>query len=114
MIQPWIGFDLDDTLATYEKWNGVFHIGEPILPMIEILKKHLNLGYKCKIMTARVGKGNNIELATKAIHHWLEGLGLPKLEVTAEKDYGMLLLYDDRCVAVESGTGIILGGKEII
>lgn len=31
----WIGVDLDGTLAHYEGWKGVEHIGEPIPAMVE-------------------------------------------------------------------------------
>jgi hypothetical protein len=28
----WIGVDLDGTLAHYDGWKGIDHIGEPIKP----------------------------------------------------------------------------------
>ena len=30
----WVGVDLDGTLAHWDGWKGVEHIGEPIQPMI--------------------------------------------------------------------------------
>ena len=107
MNEGWVGFDLDGTLAKYVSWNGPQSIGEPIKSMIEILKKYLSNGWKCKIFIARAYYG--IE-ATTAIHKWLKNQGLPELEVTNIKDFAMAYLYDDRCVVVETNTGKILGG----
>ena len=28
----WYGFDLDGTLAKYDGWKGIDHIGEPVKP----------------------------------------------------------------------------------
>ncbi len=111
MNQGWIGFDLDDTLASYDGWHGEEHIGEPIIPMILKLQQFINAGYKCKIFTARAGNGI---AQINHIHNWLNHYGLPSLEVTNIKDFNCICFYDDRCIAVESGTGIILGGKEIV
>lgn len=50
----WYGFDLDGTLAVYDKWRGIEHIGEPVKPMVEIVKKMHDEGKVVKIVTARV------------------------------------------------------------
>lgn len=112
MSSAWIGFDLDGTLATYGSWQGVNHIGEPIMPNINRLRSLLARGMTCKIMTARVSRGGaEAQVAVTAIHHWLKKNGLPKLEVVSAKDYAMLFLIDDRAVAVETNTGVIMGGS---
>ena len=28
--EEWVGFDLDGTLAKYDGWKGIDHIGEPV------------------------------------------------------------------------------------
>lgn len=97
----WIGFDLDGTLAKYTTWQGSHHIGEPIEPMVNHLKKYLHAGYTVKIMTARATDPQTIPY----IEQWCKkhiGLVLP---ITTQKDYGMIRLYDDRAVAVEHNTG---------
>ena len=33
--KKWIGFDLDGTLAEYNGWEGIEHIGKPIKPIVE-------------------------------------------------------------------------------
>lgn len=107
-MNSWIGVDLDGTLAHYDKWRGIEHIGEPIPKMVERVKNWLSEGIEVKIFTARVGKGNDKELATKSIKEWtLKHIGV-ELSVTCEKDYGMIELWDDRCVSVEKNTGEIL------
>ena len=98
----WIGFDLDGTLAHYDSWQGIGHIGEPIPTMINVLRAFLTAGHRCKIFTARAVNG---EEQIKHIQDWLEAQGLPRLEVTATKDYYMECFFDDRCFQVETNTG---------
>jgi hydroxymethylpyrimidine pyrophosphatase-like HAD family hydrolase len=106
----WIGCDLDGTLAVYNGWVGPEHIGEPIPRMVARIKEHLANGYTVKIMTARVCDG--LESTRKAIEDWTERHLGQRLEVTNQKDYDMLFLYDDRCFQVEINTGRIIGYDE--
>lgn len=105
-MRGWIGFDLDGTLAHYDRWRGVDHIGGPVPRMVEKLRAHLNAGDHVKIFTARVA-GNDPRVVP-IIQDWLEHHDLPRLEVTNVKDFGMILLYDDRCVQVRPNTGITI------
>lgn len=110
MSNGWIGFDLDGTLAKYDGWQGNNNIGDPILPILDLLLGFLAKGQEVRIMTARVSSMNpNREEARKAIELWCFvhiGVVIP---VTAEKDFEMIDLYDDRCHHVEANTGRILG-----
>jgi hypothetical protein len=118
---PWIGFDLDGTLAEYTHWVGPHVIGKPIWPMVAMVKGYLAEGMRVKIFTARVGPhGTNYEdgraidpehvtKAREAIENWcIEQFG-QKLEVTCEKDFNMLFIFDDRAVQVEPNTGKVIG-----
>lgn len=105
----WIGVDLDGTLAHYEDWSGVYHIGSPIAPMVERVKRWVAKGYCVKIFTARYSEANDKAVVTKVIQDWLEANGMPRLEVTATKDFKMVQLWDDRCVQVQPNTGIPVG-----
>lgn len=108
-IQGWIGVDLDGTLAYYDDWKGIEHIGEPIPEMVERVRKWIEEGKTVKIFTARVGKGNDADRARAIIIDWCsEHIGRP-LEVTCEKDFGMIELWDDRCTQVIPNTGKTLG-----
>ena len=111
MGQGWVGIDLDGTLALYTGWKGIDKIGEPILPMLELVKGLLAQGIHIKILTARVSskvpEDQRIK-AREAITAWtLEHLG-KKLPITAEKDFAMIECYDDRAITVEYNTGQIM------
>jgi hypothetical protein len=45
----WIGVDLDGTLAHYDGWKGADHIGEPIAPMVERVKRWLSEGHEVRV-----------------------------------------------------------------
>lgn len=59
--EGWYGFDLDGTLAKYDGWKGIDHIGEPVKPMVELIKRMHDEGKVVKIMTARVAPRENLE-----------------------------------------------------
>lgn len=104
MSEGWIGIDLDGTLAHYDKWRGIEHIGVPIPKMVEVVRNCLAGDMTIKIFTARA----NEKGAISHIHKWLKKHGLPEFEVTATKDFDMIGLYDDRCITVETNTGKVL------
>ncbi len=105
-MQGWIGVDFDGTLAEYHGFDGL-NLGEPVPEMIDRVKRWLEEDREVKIVTARISEPDP-ELRTRAvetIHDWLEEHLGQVLEVTNEKDFGMIELWDDRCVAVETNTG---------
>ena len=110
-MSGWIGVDLDGTLAHYEGWKGG-EIGAPVPAMLERVKRWLAQGREVRIFTARVTEGPYRETVVREIHQWLRQHGLPELAVTNIKDYGMVELWDDRCVQVEPNTGRRIGGGE--
>jgi hypothetical protein len=104
-MSGWIGVDLDGTLAHYDGWKSPEHIGDPVPKMAERVRKWLAEGREIRIFTARACVPEQI----KPVEDWcLKHFGV-KLVVTNEKDFGMIVLYDDRCVQVEPNTGVILG-----
>jgi hypothetical protein len=113
--RPWIGVDLDGTLAEYHGWSGEDVIGVPIYPMIEKVQKKIRQGYRIKIMTARVcHMGHTIErikINRRIIKDWcLNNIGM-ELEVTSEKDCLMAELWDDLVKQVIPNTGIFYEEK---
>lgn len=112
MSNGWIGVDLDGTLAYYDHWRGPDHIGAPIPAMLARVKRWLAEGRDVRIFTARVDGGavggeqtSDVNLVEIFIRAWCaEHVGC-ELPVTCRKDYGMIYLYDDRCVQVETNTG---------
>lgn len=125
-MKGWIGFDLDGTLATWERGRtySATHIGKPIAPMVKRLKDHLAKGDEVRIFTARVWPmGTDEAIKTRehvhrmidakraqtAIRRWSkEHLGR-HLPVTCVKDPFMITLYDDRARQVEANTGKVVG-----
>lgn len=97
--------DLDRTLAKYDGWKGAHVIGEPIKPMLELVKKWLREGKTIKIFTARANRPDNIQY----VDEWLVDNGIGGLEVTNIKGEDLFCIFDDRCVQVEPNTGKILG-----
>lgn len=98
---PWIGVDLDGTLARdlgSARWD---EIGSPIEPMLVRVKRWIAEGHTVKIFTARASSPRQV----LAIKEWLASCGLPDLEVTNIKDLNMIELWDDRCVQVTTNLG---------
>lgn len=107
----WIGVDLDGTLARYDGWRGIEHVGDPIPAMLTRVKKWVNDGVAVKIFTARVScSADELEMVEAPIKAWcLEHVGC-ELPITCRKDFAMTELWDDRCVQVECNTGRRLDG----
>lgn len=99
--KPWIGVDLDGTLALATPWRGMTHIGAPVPLMVRRVQEWTRMGLTVKILTAR---GPYPE-AVDAIKKWLVANGMPELEVTDRKDFGMVELWDDRAIQVVRNTG---------
>lgn len=100
--RAWIGVDLDGTLARYSGWRGLDHIGKPVPVMLARVKHWLAAGYTVKIFTARASEG---EKGIVPVKKWLADNGLPDLEVTNQKDFAMVELWDDRAIQVVANTG---------
>lgn len=105
----WIGVDLDGTLAEYVGWSGPSGIGKPVPAMLARVKAWLKDGIQVRIVTARASDPVQVPY----VHDWLVEQGLPRLAVTNVKDFAMIELWDDRCIAIEPNTGKILGGHTI-
>lgn len=115
MSDKFIGVDLDRTLAQYESGDffskGMFHIGEPIPRMVELVKGFLAEGRTVVIFTARLTDlaDPSRTILYNAIQNWcLEHIG-QKLEVTNIKHHAMEVFFDDRAVGVVPNQGLIPG-----
>lgn len=118
----WIGVDLDGTLAKYDGWKGPEHIGEPVPEMVRKVKAMLAAGQEVRIFTARVWPLTDTTVAIEFpklsdreitawqavgfIREWCEQHIGVRLPITCMKDYGMTMLYDDRCCYVFPNEGI--------
>lgn len=110
MNQPWIGVDLDGTLAFYDGWKGAQHIGNPIPEMVERVRAWLAAGKEVRIFTARVAEafdGRDMGEVYDRIHKFSRDNFGQALPITCTKDHGMTELWDDRAVRVVKNTGQI-------
>lgn len=124
----WYGFDLDGTLAKYDGWKGIDHIGEPVKPMVDLIKKMHEEGKVVKILTARIAPhkledgavgesyitipdgegGAKRNYAHQFINDWCHfNLGFIP-EIVYQKDHLMLELYDDRVKQVVPNEGLLV------
>lgn len=107
MSDAWIGVDFDGTLAEHKFPK----LGLPIPYMFQRVQEWVAQGKNVKIMTAQAARGSEYGTVLeriKLIQDWCEQNGLPRLEVTASKDFNMIELWDDRAIQVERDTGILM------
>jgi hypothetical protein len=97
----WVGVDFDGTLCRLRD-------GQPVPSMVERIRVLRSQNVEVRICTARVNpqySQEHVREHENFVKRWcLEFLG-EVLPVVACKDYEMVLLYDDRAVAVETDTG---------
>jgi hypothetical protein len=113
-MSGWIGVDFDGTLSEYNGWVAGDHCGPPIPAMLARVKAWLAEGKDVRIFTARIYHDNSpkrlqdAELARTAIVEWCKLYVGKEIPITNVKDYGMIELWDDRCVQVRPNTGVSL------
>jgi hypothetical protein len=118
--EGWVGVDLDGTLAEWNDQTSPYYIGPPVTAMVDRVHKWIDAGRQVRIVTARVGanKGVDVDGQRKVIRTWLDThLGRTyanQIEITNQKDLGMLALWDDLAVTVEvnSGRPLVPGFEE--
>ena len=68
----YIAVDLDGTLAFYDHWRGVEHVGEPIPAMVQRVRQWLSEGKDVRIFTARVSvqEGRDLNIVRHHIEEW--------------------------------------------
>jgi hypothetical protein len=116
-VKRWIAVDFDGTLATFGcNWqDNPKATGEPVQPMVELVKKWLADGEDVRIFTARMDRYHPkyplpIPLAwvIEPIEQWcVKHIG-QVLPITNVKDYFCKALYDDRAIQVEKDTGRLI------
>lgn len=99
--------DLDGTLAHYDYFRGVDHVGEPIMPMVTRVLDWLNSGKDVRIFTARASRADCIP----AVVEWCKKHLGREIPVTNQKDFESWLIFDDRAIPVEYNTGKLLVDK---
>lgn len=109
--EDWIGFDFDGTLARDDNVDFPA-LGEPIQPMVNLMKKYIILGTKVKVVTARMSDPNPSRrvMHRRMIQEWLAKHvdANTDIEITCMKDFRMKLLYDDRARQVIRNKGVVV------
>ena len=108
-MSGWVGVDFDGTLCAMD--------GKPVPKMVERIKRFLAQGVEVRIVTARVNSRMTFEHRnnhTTYIKLWCAQHLSQALEVQAEKDYDMVILYDDRAIAVQTDTGECRGWNQML
>lgn len=100
-----IAVDLDGTLAEYNGWRGMEHIGAPVQNIVTALKYHQSQGAKIWIFTARVSDDNEAPQATFHIKNWLKRYNIEVDGITAVKHKFFTEIWDDRAIQVVRNTG---------
>jgi hypothetical protein len=115
-VLGYVGVDLDGTLAHYTSWHADGGIGDPIPAMVDRVKGWLQTGVSVRIISARVAKIAPLgqipvfdDDQVKRVQDWCEQHLGKRLPVQFWKDYGMLVLFDDRARQVELNTGRVIG-----
>ncbi len=100
--------DWDGTLVEYSGYKGPMVYGAPIPSMVERIVKWIAEGHEVLIFTARVSveHGSDITMQeAQTIAFALRDMGLPPLEITANKYSRITEFWDDRAIRVERNTG---------
>lgn len=103
-----IACDLDGTLAVYDGWKGISHIGVPIQNTLDKVKKAIAKGYEVTIFTARLAPGDHptdYEMAKWFVEEWCVKHVGKVLPVTATKFGWFDEFWDDKGLRLEKNTG---------
>lgn len=103
-----IACDLDGTLAKYDKWVSVEHIGELIPEVAAAIDSAQRQGDDVWIFTARVSDPEEAKVAGPIIHKWLVDNGIQFEGITAVKHKFFTQFWDDRALQVIKNQGIFV------
>jgi RNA:NAD 2'-phosphotransferase (TPT1/KptA family) len=109
--EPWIGVDLDGTLAEEQDPYDPLTIGRPIPAMVEKVRKAVENGKTVKVFTARLADEKLREKIREAIRAWTKEHVGKELDGTHEKDPGLEEMWDDRARRVEKDKGVFAAAK---
>ena len=107
-----IAVDWDGTLVEYDGYKGAGVFGPPIPLMLARVENWIDCGHEVIIFTSRVSEEwdvNTIVAESLAISETLKAMGLPDLEVTANKYARIDEFWDDKGVGVIKNKGKVRG-----
>lgn len=103
--KKWLAVDLDGTLAYYDGWKGIGHIGDPIKSVADALHIRKKSGWGIAIFTARVSDPSEAIEAERQIWAWLAKHHIDVDGITCVKHKHFVEFWDDRAVQVIKNTG---------
>ena len=102
--------DWDGTLVEYHSFKGAGVYGAPVPSMVHRVHTWLREGHEVIIYTSRVSEERDPERVmqeAETIRFALHDMGLPFLQITANKYTRITEFWDDRGVRVMRNTGKI-------
>lgn len=103
-----IAVDLDGTLAHYDGWKGIDHIGHVIPEVANAISDAQASGAEVWIFTARVSDPDDHNLASDAIAKWLVENKINVSGISAVKHKFFTEFWDDRAIQVIKNKGIFV------
>lgn len=108
MIRKTYAVDWDGTMVEYHGFKGAMIYGAPIPRMVARVKKWIDEGHEILIFTARVSVEHGLQTVKQesdTIQFALREMGLPPLQITANKYARISEFWDDRAMGLERNTG---------
>lgn len=103
-----IAVDLDGTLAHYDGWKGIEHIGPVVPEVANAIERAQKEGADVWIFTARVSDPVDAEEAGKYIEEWLKKNNFQYEGITAVKHKFFTEFWDDRAIQVIKNEGVFV------
>ena len=105
MAKRIIAVDLDGTLAHYDGWKGIEHIGPVIPEVANAMERAQAEGAEVHLFTARVSDPEDAAEAHQVISKWAEANHFNFASITAVKHKFFTEFWDDRAIQVIKNTG---------
>ena len=108
MAKRIIAVDLDGTLAQYDGWKGIDHIGCVIPEVANAMERAQAEGAEVHLFTARVSDPEDAAEAHQVISKWAEANHFNFASITAVKHKFFTEFWDDRAIQVIKNEGIFV------
>lgn len=108
MAKRIIAVDLDGTLAQYDGWKGIGHIGCVIPEVANAMERAQAEGAEVHLFTARVSDPEDAAEAHQVISKWAEANHFSFASITAVKHKFFTEFWDDRAIQVIKNEGIFV------
>jgi hypothetical protein len=102
---PWIGVDLDGTLAEEQSPFDPLTIGRPVPEMVRKVRQALEDGVEVRVFTARLADKGLRDRIKQAIRDYTREHVGRELDSTNEKDPGLREIWDDKARRVRKDEG---------